>query len=741
MSNRSNNIGATRSAVIFDTRSESDGGPCRKKFVEAITMCLDKASDYISGIGDVDENFSIDAHPRYGKSHLMRVSSVIALNGGVIDGRTYEPMASAVLYLVPYGNLVDQFIDEPKGFGAPDKWRDMERHFMLCRANGGSGVVDSIGRRELDAKGSGRYGADEQIRAVSAFDMRGSCHIIGSTVQLVQKRLPTVEAWVKQRIKEDPLHRPVWVYWDEVQSIAENKWAGVYDRLTAAGAFHVGVTGTITRDDGSLISGVRRSLIDVQRQERHVTVGRKDAEQEGEIWLEKRTDQREHVRFTDSADISIPPSVGYEEGYLCKVDGWHYDVGTQRFAGLLGDGEEAARIEQKMLSEVTTSVAQEVVGKLVRAPYVAKGMLRIGLSRLKLHLQHVPDARMIVFCGADQPVTATQEEKKRYERDLDRHLKEVEKWIVELQPDLQGKICRLTGNALEERNEQLVKAIHNFERGDQQVVLVKAMGNAGWDFPSLCVAVDLSPTRAEVTKAQAMFRVQTPKRDKNGDKYLLCDLVMLADPLSTRIYGKYVQDQGGGVLSTNRLVKEGDKTWWTLVNEPPAKAKPVVVSDIDRAATVSDQDKNNMPYDREMAIAQKFRDTRTDSCLNRMQTTQIALFLKQLPNGFEAAEQAIGQKVAKPDLSMKREDLRQALDHHVKGTAAVIFRRVSGVARDMVHRIVWTTLRRMSDVPCDGVKVADLPDEDLRRMFLSAQDPKFLVKATEEVAGFNGGAA
>lgn len=738
MSDRFNNIGSIRSTVRFDTRPEEQDGPCRFRFVDAITGCLERVQNYIAACAEnpgdpkVPPDYSINAHPRWGKSDYARALSLCALNGAEIDGQAFLPMASAVLFLVPMGNLVGQFIEEGKGFGTrQNKWKKMEGRYTLTCQNGKS-AVEAAGRRELDSKSDGRYAADELGKAIKALDMRGTCHIIGGTVQLVKSRQDVITTWIRQRIAEDPLHRPVMVFWDEIQSIAENEWAKVYQALTKAGAFHVGMTGTINRDDGSLVSSMRRTPLEQKQYEHKVFLGSRPAE-DGKVWIKTRTDTRERHIFSDKADITISPKEGYERGYLCEVSTFFYDVELKvlmrdhgkEVPGLL-DGLTGEDLRSTKLSQLSESAAKSIIGRLVRVPHIAKSLLATGLAKLDGHIPFLPDGRMIVFCCADQPVGTDKEEAKKIEREADAHLKQIEKWIVELRPDLKGKVCRLTGNALDESGEKLSRAMTAFEQSDQRVVLVKAMGNAGWDFPSLCVAVDLSPTRAEVTKAQSIFRPQTVKYDTSGQKYLRCDLVMLADPMNQRIVAKYIQDQGGERESTTVLVEKGQEIERKVKRKDRRDEAEYLVSD-GRSAVITDQDRRLIDYDRCAAIAEQLVSIPGSPWVGLTQTKAHQM-LAALPGGFDAAERAIGAPVHEPDLGMNRDDLRSAINQNVNKAAGWVLPQLPsgvGIKFKKVVSIAYTCLRDAAGVLTDGVKLADLPREELDRLHLTSQTWSF----------------
>lgn len=751
MSNRFNNIGAIRSITTFNATPEEEGGPCRYNFAEAVVGCLTRAENYInslhfdSGEAEVPADYSINAHPRYGKSDLARCISICALHGAEINGVQIPPMASAVLFLVPYGNLVGQFIDTGKGFGINaehGKWKKAEKRYGLICRNGKS-AVELIGRRELDAKRDGRYSPDD-AEAINALDHTGSTHIIGSTVQLVKSRLGVFTAWIRRRVEEDPMHRPVFVFWDEIQSIAQNKWAKVYEALTEAGAFNVGMTGTITRDDGLLVSSVRRKVDERKEYDKKIFLGTRPAE-EGKVWVKRRVDKRERRTYLDEADITISPAIGYERGYLCEVNTFFYDVEMEELRKIAQDDNSPGRMDlppqedlrATRLSELSESAAKSLIGRLVRNPHIAKALLTVGLSRLDAHIPFLPDGRMIVFCCSDEPVGASKEEAKRIEKEADKHLKQIEKWIVELRPDLKGSICHLTGNKLDESGEKLSRAMAAFERSDQRVVLVKAMGNAGWDFPSLCVAVDLSPTRAEVTKAQAIFRPQTVKYDSNGDKYLRCDLVMLADPMNKRIVAKYIQDQGGEASTATALIQKGaEYERKETLQDPRAETEYLVGTG--RSAVITDQDSREVTYDRQSVIAEKLV-ARPGSAWTGLTVTKATEMLAALPGGFEAAEQAIGAPVSAPSLAMDRDDLRAGINHWVAKTVGGVMSQLPtgmGARFPEVMGIAHNCLRDISAIPASGVKLADLPTDQLEELHRTSQTIAFKDAVLAETKGF-----
>lgn len=745
MSDRRNDIGRIRSTTKFNTRSEIDGGPCRYKFVEATLGCLNRIQDYLKEKAEnpqepkISPDYSINAHPRWGKSDYARVTSLCALNGAEIDGQVIPPMASAVLFLVPMGNLVGQFIDESKGLGngvRRNKWTRMESRYNLVRADGRS-AVDVALRRELERR-DGRYAADELGTAINGLDQRGSCHVIGCTIQLAKARLDVITAWIRQRVKEDPLHRPVLVFWDEIQSVAENEWAKTYQELLEAGAFHVGMTGTISRDDGSQVSGVRRDYIEETEYDQKVFLGSRPAEN-GKVWVKSRTDRRARYTFRDEADITIPPKIGFERGYLCSVNTFFLDVDLAEYRNSepdLLEGLTGSDLSSKKLSELPESVARLIIGRLVRVPHIAKTLLAQGLKDLDTHIPFLPDGRMIVFCCADQPVNASQEEAKKIEKEADAHLKQIEKWIIELRPELDGKICRLTGNALNESNEKLSRAMEAFEKSDQRVVLVKSMGNAGWDFPSLCTAVDLSPTRAEVTKAQSIFRPLTPKEDCNGEKYLRCNLVMLADPMNKRIVAKYIQDQGGDGGSTTALIEKGAESE-RLVTPKDRNQKPEYLISSGRSAVITDQDRLEIDYDRKAAIAVGFGSL-PNSPMAGVSPTKIHKMLEMLgDSAFESAERLLGSPVQEPDLTMGRDDLRSEINQNVRKTVGWVMPQLpsgGGVSFDGVMGIAHVCLREVAGVPTDKVKLADLPDEELQRLHLASQTWAFKYQVRDQAS-------
>ena len=148
-----------------------------------------------------------------------------------------------------------------------------------------------------------------------------------------------------------------------------------------------------------------------------------------------------------------------------------------------------------------------------------------------------------------------------------------------------------------------------------------------------------------------------------------------------------------------------------------------------------------MNYDRQSVIAERLVAL-PDSAWTGLTVTKAAEMLAALPGGFDAAERAIGSPVAEPNLAMDRDDLRASINHHVaKAVGWAMPQLPSGVQANFpdVMGIAHYCLRDVGGVPADGVKLADLPTNQLEDLHRASQTVAFKHAVLTEAKGYYSG--
>lgn len=425
---------------------------------------------------------AIVAPTRYGKSDIIRASTLVGVERGLI---------TCALTLSPTSFLVKQIVKA-------DKWKQ---------------CLDRFSAEWLKENGFPPISFQPKYTRLPKLKVRPNSngeHLLSATVQLVERNRDIFADWTDSVLHQTG--RPVAVFMDESHTGSEkNSWGAALKHMASSGALIVLLTATAERSDGQVIPGFEFDEVEADPVE--IVVPHPGSVPE-KVRIDVYSGIKRKLRLR--ADLEIPFRQAFDEDALARISHTPFDVNMREVAGESYDG---------MLSNLSASRVPGALDKLVRHPDVIKEGCRYLVTSLRRFRVTNPRILAIVFCGSD-------DERHGARRGDNQHPELVKAELQRQAPEFRPVIFT---SADEEAEDHLLAFC---EGGYGDIAIVKQMASLGLDSELLKVGLDLSITRTFAASVQRMMRVATPPP-------LVSHWISPADQLSRANFTRIVTNQGG----------------------------------------------------------------------------------------------------------------------------------------------------------------------------------------------------
>lgn len=460
---------------------------------------------------------SIVAPPRYGKSDIIRLSSMELVQTG---------LASAALALVPWDNLADQLVEK-------DKTIPMTQRYMNQR-------LPSM----PDLFVAGR------IKTISdSFHETSTLqHLFTATIQLVNnQRVPFFQNWLSRCMFYG--ERPV-VFIDEGQLLSNsNEWGAIAQDVIDAGAHVVLLTGTPYRADSKPIPGFRVKVLSQENIERRISKRINDKQ------IKKTTYEGTKAEQILEANYEVTLKQAWEIKALCKVDTKWID------SKLDIDGET------KSLSEIKGCDATKHLRSVVTNKKTIDAAMQKAIEDMHDRRRAgMSDSAIIVVTASDINGDDASDGEVNY------HARMVKKRIKRIDPSLDVMIATQADDRAESKQKEGKKNLKKFSNGSGDVLIVKNMGTVGLDCPRIKTVVLLGTTRQLATWTQTILRGAT-----TWGNVAYFTLILTDDEKNKNNWNFIVHGQGGEVSSLSKLEKVHEE----IINKDKEDDPPTNVTVID----------------------------------------------------------------------------------------------------------------------------------------------------------------
>lgn len=435
-------------------------------------------------VSEVKPTGSIVLPTRYGKSDVIRMSSIITRDHGVICGS---------IILCTEVVLVEQMCD-------PDKLRDMfDRYEVLGRGRLTFRAIE-------ESNEEGELFPNEEVaicmtvhRALHDKDLL--CRI-REAVRLSKKR--------------------VLVHIDEGHMYAAKKpWGEFVNELVEVGCVVFLHTATPWRTDADCIPGFEWTSAARQEKTTHVPRAPKSPKEllEGKRVIDTYETVQEKIRLV--ADHETTFAEAYEEGALCRLQ-WDKLEVEMTFVSANQDDFRWVR-----------DLSANEVKKNYRRILTNNETVERGVLMLIDALDSMPDdAQAIVFSATDRG-----DEGESSDHRYDFHANQI-KAMIKLFTDRRTVV--ITGNS-ENKDDQL----DDFLDGKYDIAIFKNMGGRGLDVERVKVVADFSPVRTPASLVQRIMRAATPWEYVPGKFIRHCRVVLLHDIRAEEIWRQRIREVGG----------------------------------------------------------------------------------------------------------------------------------------------------------------------------------------------------
>ena len=463
------------------------------------------------GVREGKSNIAVVLPPGYGKSDVIRVSSVMLM---------LQKMICRTVILEPAENLRGQVVDKAK-------------------------MDESVDRYSLPSVlGSALRTYEARTAPVKPWPpgRNRDAAFISTTVQLANRdaNRQFLEQWIADEKRRTGA--PVLLFVDEAHTGSDrNEWGATAKALREAGAIVVLLTGTPYRSDGRRIEGFDWEWVTAEP----VRLGRTRQGIDGQRLVDIYEGQREILRLKpdyehtlrEAWDVDSPPS-------LCKLTRLAYDFDLETNDRLTGDA-----LPDTALSQVPADRLKGDFGRLLREDAVIEYLCRVFLRELRLRQQDAPKAAGIIFVGNNDNSLLDP-----FERE---HALKVEATLQQLAPAIKVMV------ATSDESSEGIAALKRFQGGEEvegkvlegegDVVVVKQMGGVGYDVPRLKVCLDLSVVRQAAPFVQRVMRIARVWRHGSGEDDVQMTAVYITpdDMKGKALWQKLINDEYGETSLTN----------------------------------------------------------------------------------------------------------------------------------------------------------------------------------------------
>jgi hypothetical protein len=455
---------------------------------------------------------------RYGKTHVMRISSMLLWDEGVVGPS---------LYLAPTGLLKKQSLKL-------DRWDQAKALSGIGQTRDPRGVL-----------------ARPLPRVIKTLNWRPNGEMwIAATIQMLLQYTDTFVVWCEHEKRETGV--PVLVHIDEChQGIAEDlEWGKSVARLVHEGGARVVLhTATARRSDKKKIIGFEMEEIEIGP--RISTRSRKDPET-GQTRVQKWDDMEVQLQLVPHHETTFQEAWAEDDSPLCALNRVPFDVELAEWKG-----EEKTTV---LLSDLPKQAADRRLREAVTSPRAIRRAVAMAIEELDIRRVDEPTAAIIGFCCSDK-------DEGESGKVVNGHLKAVQREFKRQRPSLKVVIAT---SADDEESGSGAAVVEAFESGEGDVLLTKQFCGAGFDCDRLKVELDLSPVRAANAEIQRWTRVATPL-----GRLQTATVIMPDDAHGREDWGAFIQDAGGETaLRPRQLLDEYE------VEPEPAEQSFFTVEDI-----------------------------------------------------------------------------------------------------------------------------------------------------------------
>lgn len=595
--------------------------------------------------------------PRFGKSDALRACAMEAR--AVLNAETVA--------LVPWVFLRRQLIDPTK--------TDLMRRRLKIRL---PFLADALISGAFDEQ----FYLQRPKRDLWVMTVAGACQD-ASLLQL--------EAAARSATSD--FNRPFIVFVDECHLIASgpNGWGRVVNRLKAAGAHIVLLTGTPYRSDNLAPFGFTVTQLD-HSPVTFRTPGTSDA---GDTIY--RLYSAERIKYELTADLEVTREAAWTRGILTPI--------SVRWFGFLGNDVEVSDMENRAMARKFRSIA-------LRDLDVIRQAVELLVDDVQLRRHTAPTSAAMVCVGND---TEDETQDALHTSKVTRVVKEV--WRSRFGQEPQITVAMLRDSNSDEAAKRIERFVGNDKSpGVGDVVVVKQMGVVGLDLPRLKTLLDLSTVRTVSATIQRWLRIATvwEKPDQT-----LCTtnatLILPNDRETQELHQYVVAGQGGDFAMLQNITLDGEAE-----RETTDDGAELIVTDA-HSAGVTDLDLNSIDAVEDARVAAALRQQpKLATIYTRVEVSRALAegkiqIIPESDGGTEPFTQS-------PDLQAQRQSLR---DQIVEMTAELCRRmfdydtqREAWVA---ARKRIYRTVKRAAGIEGELGACGDLPKLLRAVEFLSAQ--------------------
>lgn len=439
-----------------------------------------------------EKEMSVNMPTRMGKTPTGRLFAGVSTRGWQSPGGAFVPrFASVNLWVTINVPLRRQAV-------SPTHWTETNAIF---------GIKDSLIFGEIEDGYQSLVTLRNNARPNGEEYLAVNIHKVSQYVDIYQQ-------WIDHLVAAD---KPPIFHFDEAHLLSDEKvWGKLVPAVIEAGAYAVTWTATPRRADGGLIP----NFIPHELGQDHRVIKQYDDEVEidGKRYgIFKNIDQHT-TDYVLRAHVDIPFSEAWSMGYLLKPSFMTIDVEMSEL-----DPESKEDLRNVMLSQLTPATLRQngIIGRAVRNPKVIREAVALAYEHLMQWRRISPRAALVGFTVADRDGGKNE------------HAQQVRKEFLRLDPSL--KIVIAT-----QKVDGAADLIEKFDESDNDIILFKGMGGAGWDCARIQVELDLGDDRQDAQVIQRWMRPGTPWMNHKA-----FSLITLADALNKSIFDRCVGDEGG----------------------------------------------------------------------------------------------------------------------------------------------------------------------------------------------------
>jgi superfamily II DNA or RNA helicase len=437
-------------------------------------------------------------------------------------------------------------------------------------------------------------------------------------------------------------------------------------------------TATPSRADGGIIPGFYTEIIDTSNYTRwrkmdELTVDGIDMVIIGEEAAQK-------TRYAQIADVNVPFSEAWAEGYLCRISHQTFEVDLTKIKRKTDTREECK------LSDLSESYIRNsgVLGRSLTDPIAFIPACEQALKYLRQHRELNPSAAMIVFSESDTAGVSN------------RHAKAIKKALRRLDSSL--KIDIATSKSEDAPDELLERFIDN----DHDVIIVKDMAGAGWDCKRVKVVLDLSSTRQDASTIQRWTRGATP----DGTNTVMT-LVAPNDALTRDIFHRWIAEEGG---ETAEVITELVAQF--LREKKPKEDKDLIFASDAAPSFFSDNDNQYASAERECVV-----DALLDAfpwALSQESRAGISQKL-QRKNIYIESDQTPTLDPIDKRIDALRDSVNALMDEIHRTIYWSLYNKLDNAAWGKTRQECYTELYKRASIPYENRKIAT--NRDLNQLY------------------------